>query len=110
MQSRVGIFREASDLKEALRELEDLRRRWSAVCVDGGRAYNPGWNLVFELGSLLTVSEAVARSALQRTESRGAHSRLDYPDPDDARWNVLNSVKCGRPRRCDGGHVCRRRT
>ena len=92
MQSRVGIFREASDLKEALRELEDLRRRWSAVCVDGGRAYNPGWNLVFELGSLLTVSEAVARSALQRRESRGAHSRLDYPDPDDARWGGSNSV------------------
>jgi len=92
MQSRVGIFREAGDLKEALRELEELRRRWSAVCVDGGRAYNPGWNLVFELGSLLTVSEAVTRSALQRRESRGAHSRLDYPDPDDARWGGSNSV------------------
>jgi succinate dehydrogenase / fumarate reductase flavoprotein subunit len=92
MQSRVGIFREAGDLKEALRELEELRRRWSAVCVDGGRAFNPAWNLVFELGSLLTVSEAVARSALQRRESRGAHSRLDYPDPDDARWGGSNSV------------------
>jgi succinate dehydrogenase / fumarate reductase flavoprotein subunit len=92
MQSRVGIFREAGDLKEALRELAELRRRWSAVCVDGGRAYNPGWNLVFELGSLLTVSEAVARSALQRRESRGAHSRLDYPEPDDARWGGSNSV------------------
>ncbi|MDQ6794590.1 MAG: FAD-binding protein, partial [Chloroflexota bacterium] len=92
MQSRVGIFREAGDLKEALRELEELRRRWSAVCVDGGRVYNPAWNLVFELGSLLTVSEAVARSALQRRESRGAHSRLDYPDPDDARWGGSNSV------------------
>jgi succinate dehydrogenase/fumarate reductase flavoprotein subunit len=89
---RVGIFREAGDLKEALRELEELRRRWSAVCVDGGRAFNPAWNLVFELGSLLTVSEAVARSALQRRESRGAHSRLDYPDPDDARWGGSNSV------------------
>jgi succinate dehydrogenase flavoprotein subunit len=92
MQSRVGIFREAADLKEALRELEELRRRWTAVRVDGGRAYNPGWNLVFELGSLLTVSEAVARSALQRRESRGAHSRLDYPEPDDARWGGSNSV------------------
>ena len=92
MQSRVGIFREAGDLKEALRELEELRRRWSAVCVDGGRVYNPAWNLVFELGNLLTVSEAVARSALQRRESRGAHSRLDYPDPDDARWGGSNSV------------------
>ncbi len=58
----------------------------------GGRAYNPGWNLVFELRALLIVSEAITRSARQRTESRGAHSRLDHPDPDDKHWGKRNSV------------------
>ena len=63
----------------------------------GGRAYNPGWNLVFELGHLLTVSEAITRSARQRTESRGAHSRLDYPATDDASWGHVNSVVAAAP-------------
>jgi succinate dehydrogenase / fumarate reductase flavoprotein subunit len=72
--------------------LADLRRRWENAKVAGGRVYNPGWNLVFELGNLLTVSEAIARSARQRTESRGAHSRLDHPETDETRWNGVNSV------------------
>ena len=92
MQRLVGIFRVEADLDEAIRQLADLRVRWAKVKATGGRAYNPGWNLVFELGNLLTVSEAIARSARQRTESRGAHSRLDYPATDDAKWNGLNSV------------------
>jgi succinate dehydrogenase / fumarate reductase flavoprotein subunit len=92
MQQRVGIFRVQEDLDAALIELADLRKRWQSVCVDGGRTFNPGWNLVFELGNLLTVSEAVARSARQRTESRGAHSRLDFPDTDDDVWGQRNSV------------------
>ncbi len=92
MQRLVGIFRLEADLDEAIRQLADLRGRWERVSASGGRAYNPGWNLVFELGNLLTVSEAITRSARQRTESRGAHSRLDYPDSDDAKWNGLNSV------------------
>jgi succinate dehydrogenase / fumarate reductase, flavoprotein subunit len=92
MQQRVGIFRIEEDLDAALLELAALRRRWETVCVDGGRAFNPGWNLVFELGNLLTVSEAIARSARQRTESRGAHSRLDFPDTDDEAWGHRNSV------------------
>jgi succinate dehydrogenase flavoprotein subunit len=92
MQQRVGIFRVEADLDAALLELAELRRRWETVCVDGGRAYNPGWNLVFEVGNLLTVSEAIARSARQRTESRGAHSRLDFPDTDDEEWGHRNSV------------------
>ena len=92
MQQRVGIFRVEEDLDAALIELAELRRRWSDVCVEGGRTYNPGWNLVFELGNLLTVSEAITRSARQRTESRGAHSRLDYPDLDEAAWGGRNSV------------------
>jgi len=92
MQQLVGIYRIEADLDAALIELAELRRRWAEVCVDGGRAYNPGWNTVFELGNLLTVSEAITRSARQRTESRGAHSRLDFPDTDDAAWGHLNSV------------------
>ncbi len=92
MQRLVGIFRVEEDLAEAIRRLADLRRRWQAVRATGGRAYNPGWDLVFELGNLLTVSEAITRSARQRTESRGAHSRLDHPAPDDATWSGLNSV------------------
>jgi succinate dehydrogenase / fumarate reductase flavoprotein subunit len=92
MQSLVGIFREEADLATAVDRLADLRRRWEHIGVTGGRAYNPGWNLVFELRNLLTVSEAITRSARQRTESRGAHSRIDHPDQDDARWGKVNSV------------------
>ncbi len=92
MQRLVGIFREETDLDEALVRLMDLRRRWRAVRATGGQIYNPGWNLVFELDHLLTVSEAIARSARQRTESRGAHSRLDHPATDDVRWAGVNSV------------------
>jgi succinate dehydrogenase / fumarate reductase flavoprotein subunit len=91
MQSLVGIYRSEEDLEQAIRRIEDLRRRWFRSRVIGDRSYNPGWDLVFELRNLLTVSEAIARSALQRPESRGAHSRLDYTqaDPD---WGKLNSV------------------
>jgi succinate dehydrogenase / fumarate reductase flavoprotein subunit len=92
MQRLVGIYREEADLDQAIRELTDLRRRWGSVRVTGGRVFNPGWDLVFELGNLLTVSEAIARSARQRTESRGAHSRLDYPATDDRTWGDRNSV------------------
>ena len=91
MQSLVGIYRTAEDLEEAIRRIADLRRRWSRCRVSGDRTYNPGWDLVFELRNLLTISEAIARSALQRPESRGAHSRLDHPDAD-AEWGRLNSV------------------
>ena len=97
MQSLVGIFREEADLREALGRLTDLETRWQSIKVTGGRMYNPGWNLVFELRNLLTVSRAVTLSALQRTESRGAHSRVDYPEQDDRNWGVINSVICRGP-------------
>ncbi len=92
MQRLVGIFRVEADLVAALDGLADLRRRLGSVRATGGRTYNPGWNLVFELDHLLTASEAIARSALLRTESRGAHSRLDHPATDDATWGGVNSV------------------
>jgi succinate dehydrogenase / fumarate reductase flavoprotein subunit len=102
MQRLVGIFRVEADLDEALGELEALRARWATAAVRGGRAYNPGWNLVFEVGNLLTVSEAITRSARHRTESRGAHSRLDHPDTDDATWGNRNTVvRRGRNRRME---------
>jgi succinate dehydrogenase / fumarate reductase flavoprotein subunit len=92
MQSLVGIFRTEADLDTALHELAVLKARHANVRVGGGRTFNPGWNLVFEVGNLLTISEAVARSARQRQESRGAHSRLDYPATDDEKWGQVNSV------------------
>ena len=99
MQDLVGIFRVEADLAAALERLADLQRRWAHISVTGGRAYNPGWNLAFEVRNLLIVSEAITRSARLRTESRGAHSRLDFPDLDDARWGKVNTVIC---READG--------
>ena len=95
----VGIFRVDADLQEAIAELAKLRARVPNLAAGGGRVYNPGWNLVFELRNLLTVSEAITRSALQRTESRGAHSRLDHPETDQAGWGGRNGVV---RRRSDG--------
>ena len=92
MQRSWGIFRVEADLDEALEGLAALRARWANIAVKGGRAYNPGWNLVFELRAMLIVSEAITRSARQRTESRGAHSRIDHPDADDKHWGQRNSV------------------
>jgi succinate dehydrogenase / fumarate reductase flavoprotein subunit len=91
MQSLVGIFRTEEDLDEAIVKLGELRARWPSIRISGGRAYNPGWGLVYELRNMLIVSEAIARSAKQRRESRGAHSRIDYPEPDET-WASLNSV------------------
>jgi len=92
MQRLVGIFREEADLDEALGELAALRERWRSVRATGDRTYNPGWHLVFELDHLLTISEAITRSARSRTESRGAHSRLDYTGTDDVGWGKVNTV------------------
>jgi succinate dehydrogenase / fumarate reductase flavoprotein subunit len=91
MQTLVGIFRTADDLKRAIDQIADIRRRADDLCISGGRAYNPGWNLVFELRNLIDISDAVARSALVREESRGAHSRLDFPETRDE-WAAVNVV------------------
>ncbi|HUK65033.1 MAG TPA: fumarate reductase/succinate dehydrogenase flavoprotein subunit [Dongiaceae bacterium] len=82
MQELVGIYRVEADLERALAELETLRARAARVRVEGTRHYNPGWHLARDLVNMLTVSEAITRSALLRRESRGAHSRLDHPGPD----------------------------
>jgi succinate dehydrogenase / fumarate reductase, flavoprotein subunit len=91
MGSLVGIFRVEEDLDEAISRLAELRSRWNDVRIGGGRAYNPSWGLVYEVRNMLIVSEAVARSAKARRESRGAHSRLDFPDLDPV-WAKQNSI------------------
>jgi len=91
MQNLVGIFRNRDDVQRALGELEKFRQRLARVSVEGSRMFNPGWHLALELKSMLTVSEAVARSALLREESRGAHSRIDFPNLDPA-WGSKNII------------------
>ena len=82
MQSLVGIIRTGPELEEALAKLEDLKQKTAKLQVKGGRAYNPGWNLATDLPSMITTSIAVAQGALNRKESRGGHTREDYPGPD----------------------------
>ena len=79
MQSLVGIFRTEQDLQSALGKIAELKERAQRLSITGSRMFNPGWHLCADLKSMLTVSEAVTRCALARKESRGAHSRLDYP-------------------------------
>src|SRR6266404_230080 len=86
MQNYVGIFRSEADLKRGLDEIQKLQQRAAHVRVDGSRLFNPGWHLGRDLTSMLTVSEAVALSALERKESRGAHSRIDFPKYDE-QWS-----------------------
>src|SRR6184192_4055553 len=83
MQRHASIIRDKSGLETALTQLEQLKRRARNVGIGGSREYNPGWHTAIDLGSLLVVSEATARAALERTESRGAHTRSDYPDSDE---------------------------
>ena len=91
MQTLVGIFRTEEDLLKALAEIEKLKARAANAGVEGSRTYNPGWHLSLDLKCMLTVSEACTHAALARKESRGAHSRLDYPKTEDA-WGTKNHV------------------
>jgi succinate dehydrogenase / fumarate reductase flavoprotein subunit len=91
MQDLVGIVRREGEMARALEQLAQFRERAARVRVDGNRAYNPGWHTALDLHNLLTVSEAVARSALERRESRGAHFRDDLPKPDPA-FSKVNVV------------------
>jgi succinate dehydrogenase / fumarate reductase flavoprotein subunit len=91
MQNLVGIYRTEEDLKKALLELDKLKARASKASVEGSRLFNPGWHLSYDLKAMLIVSEAVARSALARTESRGAHSRIDHPNLDPV-WEKKHNI------------------
>ena len=85
MNDLVGIIRKKEEVEEALEKLDELRGRLQNVAVEGGRIYNPGWHLAIDMRNMLLVSECVAKAALQRTESRGGHTRDDYPAMD-ANW------------------------
>jgi succinate dehydrogenase / fumarate reductase flavoprotein subunit len=91
MQELVGIVRREQEVKRALDGLKALRERAANVSVTGNREYNPGWHTALDLPNLLTVAEAVARSAIERKESRGGHFRDDFPDKDPAyaKFNIL---------------------
>jgi succinate dehydrogenase / fumarate reductase flavoprotein subunit len=92
MQTLVGIFRTEEDLRRALEEIAKLKARAANIRVEGSRLYNPGWHLSQELQCMLTVSEAVTLSARARRESRGAHSRIDFPKLDDSLGKKNNVV------------------
>ena len=85
MNNLVGIIRKADEMQEALDKLQELRDRYKRVRVEGERKFNPGWHLAMDLRNMLLVSESVAKSAMTRTESRGGHTRDDFPTMD-ASW------------------------
>jgi succinate dehydrogenase / fumarate reductase flavoprotein subunit len=91
MQTLVGIVRREQEMQQALEGLGGLRSRAARVSVPGNREYNPGWHTALDLQNLLTVAEAVTRSAIERKESRGGHFRDDYPDKNGeyGSFNIL---------------------
>jgi succinate dehydrogenase / fumarate reductase flavoprotein subunit len=88
MNDLVGIIRNADEISQALDRLTQLRKRFKHIHVEGHRQYNPGWNLALDLRNMLLVSECVAKAALERTESRGGHTRDDHPAMDSS-WRKL---------------------
>ncbi|MBW8861296.1 MAG: FAD-binding protein, partial [Acidobacteria bacterium] len=104
MQSLVGIVRTESEMQQALEALRTLTSRAAQASVTGHREYNPGWHTAIDLQNLLTVSEAITRSAIERKESRGGHFREDFPDklPEFATFNIVTA------RSADGNMAVRR--
>jgi succinate dehydrogenase / fumarate reductase flavoprotein subunit len=92
MGDYIGVFRTKDKLHEGIEEIHVLKERASELKIEGSRMYNPGWHLCKDLKSMLIVSEAIARCAHQREESRGAHSRVDFPKYNDEVWGKVNSV------------------
>src|SRR5690606_36382451 len=91
MQSEVGSVRVEEEMEGALVKIADLGRRAADVAPPGNREYNPGWHTAIDLKNLLTVAEAITRSAISRKESRGAHARLDYQDKV-AEYGKVNTI------------------
>jgi succinate dehydrogenase / fumarate reductase flavoprotein subunit len=91
MGDLVGIIRRAGELTEALKRLQELKLRVANVGATGGRRYNPGWHLALDLRNMLVVSECTAKAALEREESRGGHTREDFPKMDP-QWRLVNLV------------------
>ena len=92
MQDKVGIIRTKSLLEEALNDLEELESRSTETFGGSGTTYNPGWHQALEIGAMIDVSRMCALAALRREESRGGHTRDDFPTPDHSRWGKINSV------------------
>ena len=92
MQNLVGIVRREDEMQQAIEGIGKLWKRAADVGVVGNRDYNPGWHTALDLKNLLTVSEAITKSAIERKESRGGHFREDYPAKDEAfaKFNVVN--------------------
>ncbi|MEN3307706.1 MAG: succinate dehydrogenase / fumarate reductase, flavoprotein subunit [Micromonosporaceae bacterium] len=91
MQDLVGLIRRKSELEESLKKLADLRERASNLSAPGGRRFNPGWHLALDLRNMLLVAECAAKAALEREESRGGHTREDFPKMEPA-WRQVNLV------------------
>jgi succinate dehydrogenase / fumarate reductase flavoprotein subunit len=91
MNDLVGIIRTAPELEESLREIERFKERARQMKVEGHRQYNPGWHLALDLRNMLLVSECIAKAALARQESRGGHTRDDFPKTDPE-WGTKNLV------------------
>jgi succinate dehydrogenase / fumarate reductase flavoprotein subunit len=91
MNDLVGIIRTAEELERSLEEIEKLKVRADNLVVEGHRQYNPGWHLALDLRNMLLVSECIAKAALERQESRGGHTRDDFPGPS-AEWGSKNLV------------------
>ncbi|WP_433712657.1 fumarate reductase/succinate dehydrogenase flavoprotein subunit [Nocardia sp. CA-084685] len=89
MNDLVGIIRKEHELQEAIERLAELRTRFNSVTVEGHRQFNPGWHLALDLRNMLLISECVAQAALLRTESRGGHTRDDFPAMDPEWRNRL---------------------
>ncbi len=92
MQDLVGIIRNETELLAAIQKVGELGNRVAKLSVEGHRQYNPGWHLALDLRNMLFVSEAVARAALERKESRGGHTRDDYPMTDYDYWGRRNLI------------------
>jgi succinate dehydrogenase / fumarate reductase, flavoprotein subunit len=91
MSDLVGIIRTEDDIKAALAELEKLRARAANVSAEGGPAYNPGWHLALDLRNIILIADCVALAALERQESRGGHTRNDFPEMS-AEWRKVNLI------------------
>jgi succinate dehydrogenase / fumarate reductase, flavoprotein subunit len=98
MQALVGIVRTEKEMQEAIAKIAGLRERAARVGIDGHREYNAGWHTCVDLRNLLDVAEAIARSAIERKESRGGHFREDFPDKKDE----FSTFNFGTRRQADG--------
>ena len=87
----VGIIRTGAELKDAIAKIADIRKRSANVAVSGGRKFNPGFHLAFDLDNMLLVAESTAKSADSREESRGGHTRDDFPGMDN-KWRQVNHI------------------